>query len=542
MDKPFAITLDSASSRANHTGAWRVRRPVYVVRQSPCDAACPSGERPQEWLARAEEGEYRTAWEMLVRDNPIPAVMGRACYHPCETACNRAKLDAAVSIHAVERFLGDLAIQEGWPLAEPGPPTGKRVLVIGGGPSGLSAAYQLALRGHAVTLREAAESLGGMMRYGIPRYRLPRDVLDAEVARIRRLGIAVETGRHVDDAARAMKEGAFDACFAAIGAHLANRVDIPAPDATRILDAVALLHGMEEGAVRPLVGRRVAVYGGGNTALDAARTVKRLGAEEAFIVYRRTRAHMPAHDFEVREARDEGVQMRWLRTVQRMEAGHIVVERMEVDEKGVAHPTGELETLDADTLVLAIGQNVDLSVVEHAPGVRVVDRVVEVDAHMMTGHPGLFAGGDMVPSERTIAVAVGHGAKAARHIDAWLRGARHEETPAPPVAEFASLNPWYYTEAEKAVLGVLDAARRASTFDEVYAGLDEHHALLEARRCLSCGHCFECDNCYGMCPDNAVLKLGPGHGFRIDLDYCKGCGICANECPCGAIAMVAEEG
>jgi 2-oxoacid:acceptor oxidoreductase delta subunit (pyruvate/2-ketoisovalerate family) len=160
---------------------------------------------------------------------------------------------------------------------------------------------------------------------------------------------------------------------------------------------------------------------------------------------------------------------------------------------------------------------------------------------MMTGHPGLFAGGDMVPCERSIAVAVGHGAKAARNIDAWLRGAPLEASTEPPLAAFESLNPWYYGDADPAVQPTLDALRRHTTFDEVHAGLDEEHALLEARRCLSCGHCFECDNCYGMCPDNAIVKLGPGEGFRIDLDYCKGCGICSHECPCGAIAMVAED-
>lgn len=541
MNKPFAITLDAASSRANHTGAWRVRRPVYVERLSPCDHACPAGERPQEWLAHAEAGDYRRAWEMLVRDNPIPAVMGRACYHPCETACNRSKLDAAVSIHGVERFLGDVAIRERWRLRDPGVPTGKRVLVIGGGPSGLSAAYQLAIAGHAVTVREAAAALGGMMRYGIPRYRLPLDALDAEIARIVEMGIVVETGARVDDAARAKADGGFDACFAAIGAHLANRVEIPASDATRILEATALLHGMGDGEARPRIGRRVVVYGGGNTAIDVARTVKRLGAEEACIVYRRTQALMPAHEFEVREAVDEGIQMRWLRTVQRVEPGRIVVERMEIDDSGKARPTGDLETLDADTLVLAIGQNVDLSVVENVPGVRVADRVVDVDAHMMTGHPGLFAGGDMVPCERSIAVAVGHGAKAARNIDAWLRATKHDVAIDPPLAGFESLNPWYYGDADPAVQPTLDALRRRTTFDEVHAGLDEGHAVLEARRCMSCGHCFECDNCFGMCPDNSIVKLGPGRGFRIDLDYCKGCGICANECPCGAIAMVDEE-
>jgi len=540
MNKPFAITLDPASSRLNHTGAWRVRRPIYVDRLSPCDHACPAGERPQAWLAHAEEGDYRAAWDELVRHNPIPAVMGRACYHPCETACNRGKLDAAVSIHAVERFLGDLAIREHWRLPNAGPETGKRVLVIGGGPSGLSAAYHLALAGHAVTLREAAPALGGMMRYGIPRYRLPRDVLDAEIARVVEMGVRVETGARVSDAARAKAEGGFDACFAAIGAHLANRVEIPAADATRILEATSLLHDVEDGRAAARIGRRVAVYGGGNTAIDAARTVKRLGAEEAWIVYRRTRAHMPAHDFEVREAMAEGVEMRWLSTVQRVEPGHIVVERMEIDTDGKARPTGKLETLDADTVVLAVGQNVDISAVQ-VPGVHIVDGVVAVNAQMMTGHSGLFAGGDMVPCERTIAVAVGHGEKAARNIDAWMRSTTCESAAEPEVAGFESLNPWYYGDADPAVQPTLDAVRRRTTFDEVHGGLDEEHALLEARRCLSCGHCFECDNCYGMCPDNAIVKLGPGRGFRIDLDYCKGCGICSSECPCGAIAMVDED-
>ncbi|MGH7298548.1 MAG: NAD(P)-binding protein [Polyangiaceae bacterium] len=536
------MTLESASSRANHTGSWRVRRPVYVTRLSPCDHACPAGEQPQGWLALAEEGDYHGAWQALVRDNPMPAVMGRACYHPCETACNRGKLDAPVSIHAVERFLGDLAIRMGWALPTPSEPTGKRVLVVGGGPAGLSAAYQLALAGHSVTLRDAAPALGGMMRYGIPRYRLPRAVLDAETARIVALGVRVETNARVPDVARAQQDGGFDACFAAVGAHLSNRVEIPAADAARILDAAVLLHDLEDGAPAPCIGRRVAVYGGGNTAVDAARTVKRLGAEEAWIVYRRTRATMPAHDFEVREAIEEGVQMRWLRTVQRVEPGRIVVERMVIDDNGKARPTGELETLDADTLVLALGQNAELSAVDGASGIHVSDGVVEVDPRMMTGHTGLFAGGDMVPGERSIAVAVGHGARAARSIDAWLGSTTSAAAPAPPLATFESLNPWYYGDADAAVQPTLDAQRRRTTFDEVHAGLDEEHALLEARRCLSCGHCFECDNCYGMCPDNAIVKLGPGRGFRIDLDYCKGCGICANECPCGAIDMLAEGG
>jgi NADPH-dependent glutamate synthase beta subunit-like oxidoreductase len=539
-DKPFAITLDVGSSRANHTGSWRTQRPEYVDRLPPCNDACPAGENVQRWLYHAEEKDYRAAWQALMIDNPLPAVMGRACYHACETACNRAILDQAVSIHAVERFLGDLAIQEKWRLDPPINSTGKRVLVIGAGPSGLSAAYQLALMGHAVTVREALPHAGGMMRYGIPKYRLPREVLDAEIDRIVDLGVTFELGARVEDVIATVKEGGFDACFAAIGAHLAHRIEIPAPDTTRIVNAIDLLRGGETGEA-PRIGRRVAVYGGGNTALDAARTVKRLGAQEAYVIYRRTREVMPAHAFEVTEAVEEGVTLRWLRTIKRLDERGIVVERMEMESDGRLRATGEFETIEADTLVLAVGQDVDLSILENVGGVRVTDRVVEVDGSMMTGHPGLFAGGDMVPCERSIAVAIGHGKKAARHIDAYMRGmvwqahARHE------LATSDKLNAWYYSDADRTVQPTLDALRRRTTFDEVHGGLTADNALFEARRCLSCGNCFECDNCYGVCPDNAVVKLGAGKGFRIDLDFCKGCGLCAAECPCGAIRMVPED-
>ena len=540
MNKPFAITLDEGSSRANHTGTWRTRRPEYVDRLPPCNDACPAGENVQRWLYHAESGDYRAAWEAIVQDNPLPAVMGRACYHPCETSCNRAKLDQAVSIHAVERFVGDLAIKERWRVGAPAPETGKRVLVVGAGPSGLSAAYHLARMGHSVTIREALPASGGMMRYGIPKYRLPRDVLDAEVARILDLGVRLELGAPVRDIPAIMESGQFGACFAAIGAHLAHRVDIPVADTSRVLNAIDLLRGFESG--EPLrIGRRVAVYGGGNTALDAARTAKRLGADEACIIYRRTRERMPAHAFEVLEAADEGIRMRWLSTIRGFDAGTLRVERMQIDDWGELRGTGEVEELEADTLILAIGHDVDLSVLEGIGGVRVEDRVVQVDERMMTGHPGLFAGGDMVPSERTIAVAVGHGKRAARHIDAYLRAGAWSEPPRHELATYEHLNPWYYADADCAVQPELDAVRRSTTFDEVRGGLTADNALLEARRCLSCGNCFECDNCYGVCPDNAVIKLGPWKGFRIDLDFCKGCGLCAAECPCGAIRMADEE-
>ena len=540
MKTPFAITLDPGSSLANHTGTWRTKRPVYVDRLPPCNDACPAGEDIQGWLYHAEAGDYERAWRELVRNNPMPALMGRACYHPCESACNRASLDEAVSIHAVERFLGDLAIRNGWKHDPEVPPTGKHVLVVGAGPSGLSAAYHLARRGHTVTVKEAGPMAGGMMRFGIPRYRLPRDVLDAEVQRILDLGVSLRLDTRVDDILATMREGGFDAAFLAIGAHVGKRTDIPARDAGRILDAVSVLRGMETGAP-PQLGRRVVVYGGGNTALDVARTAKRLGASEALIVYRRTQAQMPAHALELQEAVEEGVLVRWLTTIKRIDSTTLTVEKMTLDASGYPQPTGELETLEADTLVLALGQDVDLSLLDNVPGLEIEQGVVKVDRTMMTGYPGIFAGGDMVPSERTVTVAIGHGKKAARNIDAWLRHEQHAVPARHDVARFDRLNTWYYSEAPKSVQPTLDLLRRRSTFEEVVGGLDESNALFEARRCLSCGNCFECDNCYGVCPDNAVVKLGPGQRFAINYDYCKGCGLCAAECPCGAIEMVPEK-
>jgi len=540
MGHPFAISLDVGTSLANLTGSWRTSRPVYIDRLPPCNDACPAGENIQGWLYHAESGDYETAWRTLTADNPMPAVMGRVCYHPCENACNRAHLDEAVGINSVERFLGDVAIRNGWRFAPPPSATGKRVLVVGAGPSGLSAAYHLRRMGHAVEIHEAGPFAGGMMRFGIPKYRLPRDVLDAEINRIIELGVVMKLNSKVDRIVESMQAGRFDAAFLAVGAHIGRRSYIPAGSAAKILDAVALLRSME-GEDQPLLGRRVVVYGGGNTAIDAARTAKRLGATEAIIVYRRTRDRMPAHDFEVEEALQEGIMMKWLSTIKRMDEGVLTVEKMQLDSTGFPQPTGEFETLETDSLVLALGQDVDLSLLDGVPGLGIKDGVVQVAANMMTGYAGIFAGGDMVPSERTVTVAIGHGKKAARHIDAWLRGAVYAPPPAHELASIDKLNTWYYADAPKTVRPMLELARRQSTFEEVQGGLDETNALYEARRCLSCGNCFECDNCYGVCPDNAVIKLGPGKRFQFNYDYCKGCGVCAQECPCGAIGMVPEE-
>ena len=539
MKKPFAITLDPGSSLANHTGSWRTSKPVYLDRLPPCNNQCPAGEDIQGWLFHAESGDYEAAWRHLTRDNPFAAIMGRVCYHTCESACNRAQIDAPVGINSVERFLGDEAIKRGWRFTPPVSESGKKILVVGAGPSGMSAAYHLRRLGHAVTVMDAGPFMGGMMRFGIPKYRLPRDVLDAEMQRIVAMGVTVKLNSKVDNILDSMRAGAFDAAFLAVGAHIGKRAAIPAGDAAKIVDAISVLRSME-GEDKPMLGRRVVVYGGGNTAVDVARTVKRMGGEP-IIVYRRTRDKAPAHDFEIEEALQEGVMIKWLSTIKQAGEHQITVEKMALDDKGFPQPTGEFETLEADSVVLALGQDVDLGLLNGVPGLEVADGVVKVGANMMTGHAGIFAGGDMVPAERNVTVAVGHGKKAARHIDAWLRGASYTAPPKHELAQFEKLNTWYYSDAPKTVRPMLDIIRRQSSFEEVQGGLDESNALFEARRCLSCGNCFECDNCYGVCPDNAVIKLGPGKRFEFNYDYCKGCGVCVAECPCGAIKMEAEE-
>jgi NADPH-dependent glutamate synthase beta subunit-like oxidoreductase len=514
-------------------------RPVYVDRLPPCNVACPAGENIQGWIAEAQAGRYRRAWEILVRDNPLPSVHGRVCYHPCEEVCNRREVDDAVGIHAVERFLGDRALAEGWCVRSDAPPSGQRVLVVGAGPSGLSAAWHLTLRGHQVVIHDAGALPGGMMRFGIPKYRLPRAVLDGEIERIRAMGVTIRLGQPVEDLMAARAAGKFDAVFVAVGAHLSKRHDIPARDAGTIFDALQFLQAVEVGE-RPKLGRRVAVYGGGNTAMDASRTARRLGADP-LIIYRRTRAQMPAHGFEADEAIEEGVSIHWLRTIKQLEAGTMTVEVMALDERGIPYPTGEFETLAADSLILALGQDTDTSFLESVPGISLnADGTVMVGPDLQTGCAGVFAGGDMVPFERTVTTAVGHGKKAARAIDAWLRGATDRRAPKHELATFPMLRLWYHAEARTRGQSQIDLERRRLTFDEVVSGLDAGAAQYEAQRCLSCGNCFECDGCLSACPEQSVIKLGPGRRYRFDLERCTGCALCYDQCPCGAITMIPE--
>lgn len=525
---------------AGRVAPVRSRKPIYLDLLPPCNAGCPAGENIQEWLRLIKAGQAEAAWRQLVTDNPFPAIHGRVCYHPCETACNRKDLDSAVSIHSVERYLGDLAITNGWQFPKPRRVSGRRVMVVGAGPSGLSAAYHLTRLGHHVEIFDAGDLPGGMMRYGIPEYRLPRDVLDAEIDLLRNLGVVFRQNTPIKDLLSMQAEGNFDAVFVAVGAHISKRVDIPSADASRVVDAVSFLRDVASGE-RPVIGRKVAVYGGGNTAMDAARVARRLGAEESVVVYRRTEAQMPAHEDEREGAQTEGVKMNWLRTITSMDEADLTVEIMELDEDGKAVGTGRYEKLAADTVILALGQRADTDFLHAIPGMSFHDDVVDVDPHsLMTAVPGIFAGGDAVPSDRTVTIGVGHGKKAAKRIDAWLNTEEWVEPTKHPVVGIDQMNVWYF--GDHARRQQLEAAidERMEGFGEVLAGLTAAEAEFEARRCLSCGNCFECDGCFGACPEDAVIKLGKGNRYRFDYERCTGCATCYEQCPVHAIEMIQE--
>ena len=543
MDKPFAITLDVGSSLANKTGSWRTARPVYLDRLPPCNNQCPAGENIQSWLNLAEEKQYEAAWRKIMEENPFPAIMGRVCYHSCEGACNRGRMDLPVGINSVERFLGDLALKHGWKV-EPGKPTGRKVMVLGAGPGGLAAAYHLARLGHKVTVFEASPKAGGMMRYGIPKYRMPREKLNAEIARIRDMGVDIRLDGKVGDVAQTIKNEGFDACFLAAGLQNGRKVEIPqkgdGSDNIAVLDAVTVLRSVELEEPVALSGR-VVVYGGGNTAIDVARSAIRLGALSVTVVVLESREQMPAHHEEIKEGLEEGIHLVNLRQINAIDGKRLTLETMVPGAGRELVHTGQTETIEADVLVQALGQTGDYAALPNLRGIVVRDGAVQVGTDLMTGASGVFAGGDMIPSQRNVTAAIGLGKKAARNIDAFLCGEKTAPKAKADIADISKMNTRYYSDAPRTVRPVLDVVRRMSGFAEIVGNLDEETAVFEARRCMSCGNCFECDNCYGVCPDNAVIKLGPGNRFRFNYDYCKGCGICAAECPCGAIKMVPED-
>lgn len=534
MTLPPDLTIKKGS------GPVRTKFPIYANTLPPCNHACPTGSNIQKWLSLAQEERYEEAFQELVLNNPMPAIHGRVCYHPCENACNRTNVDQPVSIHAVERFLGDLALEKNWPIRYEAKKTGKRILIVGAGPSGLATAYHLKRFGHDVEIREAGPMAGGMMHFGIPAYRLPREILNQEVSRIEQMGIKIVLNNMVQDILAEKVKGQFDAVFLAIGAHIGRGLDIPHDDPSNAMDAVTYLRKIETDEA-PDVGKHVVVYGGGNSAMDAARTAKRKGAEVT-VVYRRDRASMPAHDFECVEAMEEGVNFMWQRTINKIDGKTFTLEKTVLDESGRPQQSGEFESLEADFLILALGQNIDTIITQNIPGVEYKsDGTVIVNDQMMTGYPGLFAGGDMVPSDRTVTIAVGHGKKAAAHINGFLKDRPFTKVSKSPLIKYDKLHLWYKTEADQREQPAIPPQIRTASFDEVVGGLSQQEALYESQRCYSCGNCFECNGCLGACPHDAITSNGKGKGYSVDYNKCTGCEACYAQCPCHAIEMVAAE-
>jgi 2-oxoacid:acceptor oxidoreductase delta subunit (pyruvate/2-ketoisovalerate family) len=567
------VAVSRTSTRQNRTGSWKYIRPFYRDAVAPCNRACPAGVDVEGYMNLLREGRLDEALDLLLRENPMPAITGRVCHHPCETGCNRREFDEAVAVHSVERALGDESLRRPHP-APPARVHPERVAVVGAGPAGLSCAYHLARLGYGVTVYDEAEQAGGLLRQGIPAYRLPRDILDRQIERIESMGVEIRTGaRLAGDAARAELDG-YDAVFYATGAHRGKPMGVEGEDGPGILAGLEFLKAVNRGE-RPEIGRRVAVIGGGNTAMDCARTALRLGAEPV-VVYRRTRDEMPAIPQEVDEALHEGIEFVFLAAPAgfRWEDGRLVemrVTRMELgepDASGRRRPVPIDDggySIPVDTVLTAIGEDTELDAL---PGSLPREwGAISVDEFGTAGDPAVFAGGDVAGAERTVADALGSGKRAAMGIDRLFRG-RGDGAPAEGSMENlrwggdgqVSMSRWRgddpvrRTNPTNEVVDVAalqlahfqHAAREvdrwregAVDFIEVNLGIDMERAMAEARRCFNCGVCNDCELCLILCPDVAIQRREDG-GFDFDLDHCKGCGVCAEECPRGAIIMTRE--
>jgi len=541
---PVSMSLDNM--RWNHTGDWSFFEPVHREKTSPCAADCPVGEPIQQYMHWVGEGEYRRAWEMIMAVNPLPAVCGRVCYHPCESRCNRADMDEPINIHGMERFLGDMALAEGWSLKTPekelgGPP----VVIVGSGPAGLACAYHLRLLGYPVQVCERESAPGGMLRVGVPGFRMPRPVLDAEIERLASLGISFRCGENVTD----LEEAAAGAraVFLATGAHGSRDPEIQGLKRRGVFFGLDFLKVFNAGG-RPELGSRVAVVGGGNTAIDVARVSRRLGARVE-LLYRRTEPEMPAHAEEVEQARAEGVEFRFqvaptavLGETEKSPVKGLKMLRMSQgrpDESGRARPepvAGSDFQVQADSVVFAIGEAPELDYL-NGRGERAGSRLA-IDIFGRTSLPGVFAGGDICPGENTVSHGLADGRAAARYMHLILSGSdpAAEKIEKQEVIDYSQINPDYFDQGEpRRETAVSIQAQPADDGRELEGTLPEAEASAEAGRCFNCGTCVNCDNCLVFCPDLAVSCVDGL--YKVRKEYCKGCGICAQECPRYIITM-----
>lgn len=546
---PMAVSLKS--TRELVTGNWRTFRPVWITRPSPCNVDCPAGTDVRAYLQLAAEGDAEGAWRTILEHNPLPGVCGRVCYHPCERNCNREGLDGAVMVHAVERAIADQARARRLRAPRAAPSTQARhVAIIGAGPAGISCAYHLARRGHLPTMFDAMPAPGGMLRHGIPPYRLPREVLDAELETLWDLGVGFQGNARFGSTLSWEDLNSYAAVFIAIGANRSKPARVPGDDAPGVRSGLELLREANSGSRVSLEGP-VVVIGGGNTAIDAARTALRLGAPAVTLAYRRSREHMPAHPDEIAQAESEGVRFLFemapvcfhngaagrLRAVElrRMRPGA-------PDSSGRPRPEpvpGSEIQIPASHALTAIGEDVELEVFD--PVVDSDRGRICADAWGRTTLPAVFAGGDAATGAGMVVNAIGSGRLAAQAIDAWLAGRDPSESRLVERAGARDVNFYYFHPSPRGRVEHLPREVAVTGMQEVARGFDWPAAAREARRCFTCGSCTECDNCLTFCPDAAVHHDAPGGAYTVDLMHCKGCGICAAECPRGAVVLVPEE-
>lgn len=556
MPPPVPPIWTTGTTEAIHTGTWRASTPRHLAAPSPCRKACPVGGEIARWIGQARSGDLQGAWQTLMRHNPFPAIAGRVCHHPCETACNRAEYDEALSICRLERFIGDAALDAGWMPQAAATTAPGRVAIVGGGPAGLSAAYQLRRLGYAVTLFEASDALGGVMRHGIPAYRLSRRVLDGEIARIVALGVDVRLGHAVQgQEALAAIAQAHDAVFVALGAQQPKRLPALPADAGWALDGARYLAACSRGEP-PALGARVVVIGGGSAAIDVARSARRHGHAVTLLALE-DETHMPAQREEVVEALEEGITLvdgAMLRKVRvhedaqassRLELDCVRVRMQPGAERGrftLDEVADSAFALDADAVISAIGQDPRLD--DLGGELRREGALLWTAAAGATSDGKIWAGGDLTSMARFVTEAVGMGKRAALAIDRSLRE-RGLGSPAPapaldehgpePVVPLSAISLHYYPKRARAESPRREADARVADEDEVQLGLAAAQALAETERCFSCGTCINCDHCVIYCPDLAIERVGLD--YTVNTDYCKGCGVCVRECPTGSMAM-----
>ncbi len=545
MNKPSSPLWTDALSEARMTGTWRSASPDYRNLPSPCLGACPVSGRIAEWIKQVEDKDFRGAWVTLADNNPFPAIAGRICHHPCETACNRQNLDETVSICALERFVGDMALDQGWGFDAP-VERAKSVAIIGGGPAGLSAAYQLRRAGIAVSIYERQPQLGGLLRYGIPAYRLDKAILEGEISRITDMGIRVRLNAEIDGAEGLQRLRAdHDAVYLASGASLPK--PLPGLDYSQawVMDSADFLAATNAGQ-RCDLGTHVLVVGGGSAALDVARTARRLG-RKVTVLSLEPEGKLPAQRVEVDEAMEEGITFVGGAMLQSVDPGAqgLKVTCTKVDFRPGASRgaftidpvRGSEFTLAVDAIIPSIGQDADLA---RWAGVLAGDGpVLKADGNWQTSLDGVFTGGDVASMDRFVTRAIGMGKEAAQAIIAHIDPSHPRAAPmAGAEVPYGVINTAYHPLAVRNRQANTDVAARLDNFLEVQQPLDRAAALSEASRCFSCGTCIYCDNCYYYCPDMAIIKLD--RGYEIKSDYCKGCGLCVAECPTGAINMAQE--